>query len=208
MTSVWAHRGQRLRPREHVGCFRMALEQGRTESNDVQLSRDGELVVIHDERVDRTTNGTGWVADHPGRVEASGRGRRKRGSPASGSLCWPRCSSGGGLRRNDQRRTQEQRGGLPGLEDAVLALISEWGGRPGLAVVVQPRRCGTSGRVGRHATRPAHPGRDGRAVEVRVGARNAGLPPGRVRCATARSWTSLTRRGWQSTSGRSTIRRI
>src|SRR5699024_11551597 len=28
------------------------------------LSKDGELVVIHDEELDRTTNGTGLVRDH------------------------------------------------------------------------------------------------------------------------------------------------
>lgn len=31
---------------------------------DIQLTRDGELVVIHDERVDRTTDGTGYVREH------------------------------------------------------------------------------------------------------------------------------------------------
>ena len=30
---------------------------------DVRLSRDGELVLMHDERVDRTTNGKGLVED-------------------------------------------------------------------------------------------------------------------------------------------------
>lgn len=31
---------------------------------DIQLTKDGELVVIHDERVDRTTDGTGYVKDY------------------------------------------------------------------------------------------------------------------------------------------------
>lgn len=31
---------------------------------DIQLTRDGEIVVIHDERVDRTTNGMGYVKDY------------------------------------------------------------------------------------------------------------------------------------------------
>lgn len=31
---------------------------------DIQLTRDGEMVVIHDERVDRTTEGTGFVRDY------------------------------------------------------------------------------------------------------------------------------------------------
>lgn len=30
---------------------------------DAQMTKDGELVVLHDERVDRTTNGKGWVKD-------------------------------------------------------------------------------------------------------------------------------------------------
>ncbi|MEZ0481911.1 glycerophosphodiester phosphodiesterase family protein [Planococcus sp. SSTMD024] len=32
---------------------------------DVHLSKDGELVVIHDEKVNRTTNGKGYVKDMP-----------------------------------------------------------------------------------------------------------------------------------------------
>lgn len=31
---------------------------------DIQLTKDGELVVIHDERVDRTTEGIGYVKDY------------------------------------------------------------------------------------------------------------------------------------------------
>ena len=31
---------------------------------DIQLTKDGELVVIHDERVDRTTDGFGFVRDY------------------------------------------------------------------------------------------------------------------------------------------------
>lgn len=30
---------------------------------DVQLSRDGEIVICHDERVDRTSDGVGWIKD-------------------------------------------------------------------------------------------------------------------------------------------------
>ena len=31
---------------------------------DVQLTKDGQVVVIHDERIDRTTDGTGFVKDY------------------------------------------------------------------------------------------------------------------------------------------------
>lgn len=31
---------------------------------DLQMTKDGKLIVMHDEKLDRTTNGTGWVKDH------------------------------------------------------------------------------------------------------------------------------------------------
>ena len=31
---------------------------------DVQLTKDGQLVVIHDEKIDRTTDGKGYVKDY------------------------------------------------------------------------------------------------------------------------------------------------
>ena len=42
---------------------------------DVQLTRDGRLAVIHDETLDRTTNGHGRVRDfYPGGSAKVGRG--------------------------------------------------------------------------------------------------------------------------------------
>ncbi len=41
-------------------CLRLGVDQVQV---DVHLSRDGEVVVIHDATLDRTTNGTGPVAD-------------------------------------------------------------------------------------------------------------------------------------------------
>ena len=47
-----------------VGGFADALARGILGAEtDVQLSKDGELVVMHDDTVDRTTNGTGRVCD-------------------------------------------------------------------------------------------------------------------------------------------------
>ena len=62
---IWAHRGCSYRyPENTISSFRAACEYEITGIEfDVQLSRDGELVVIHDEKVDRTTNGTGNVCD-------------------------------------------------------------------------------------------------------------------------------------------------
>jgi glycerophosphoryl diester phosphodiesterase len=61
---VGGHRGN---PAEHpentLVSFRSAIELGVDMIEcDVHLSADGELVVIHDHTLDRTTNGTGLVA--------------------------------------------------------------------------------------------------------------------------------------------------
>ncbi len=61
-----AHRGFRARcPENTMAAFRRALETPGCNGVelDVQLSRDGALAVIHDETVDRTTNGRGAVKD-------------------------------------------------------------------------------------------------------------------------------------------------
>lgn len=63
-----AHRGgAALAPENTLEAFRNALESWRADilEMDVRLTRDGEVVVLHDETVDRTTDGTGAVADLP-----------------------------------------------------------------------------------------------------------------------------------------------
>jgi len=62
---VIAHRGAPSHaPENTLAAFRAAIDQGATWLEfDVQMTRDGELVVIHDETVDRTTDGTGAVGD-------------------------------------------------------------------------------------------------------------------------------------------------
>ena len=61
-----AHRGGSLEaPENTLGAFRHAIEIGmKYVELDVQMTRDGEMVVIHDETVDRTTDGTGAVQGH------------------------------------------------------------------------------------------------------------------------------------------------
>jgi glycerophosphoryl diester phosphodiesterase len=60
-----AHRGASgVRPENTLAAFREALAMGiRDLECDVRLSRDGRIVVIHDANVDRTTDGSGRVAD-------------------------------------------------------------------------------------------------------------------------------------------------
>ena len=63
----WAHRGCSQRyPENTQTSFEkaMSLKSLTGIETDVQRTRDGVLVIIHDERVDRTTDGTGWVKDY------------------------------------------------------------------------------------------------------------------------------------------------
>ncbi len=65
MPKIMGHRGAKAyEPENTLRSIRRALEMGvEAVEIDVHLSRDGQLVVIHDATVDRTTNGRGRVAD-------------------------------------------------------------------------------------------------------------------------------------------------
>lgn len=62
MISV-AHRGaSNYAPENTLSSFQKALELGADFLEcDIHLSKDGELIIIHDDKVDRTTNGSGYV---------------------------------------------------------------------------------------------------------------------------------------------------
>lgn len=64
-TEIFAHRGARwCRPENTLASFRQALrEKSDGIELDVHLSLDNELIVIHDEKINRTTNGKGFVKD-------------------------------------------------------------------------------------------------------------------------------------------------
>src|SRR4051812_10295524 len=65
---VWivGHRGAMgYRPENTLASYEHALQLGADWIEcDCHLSRDGALIVMHDETVDRTTNGHGLVRDH------------------------------------------------------------------------------------------------------------------------------------------------
>lgn len=65
MTQIWAHRGaSAYAPENTMPAFNLSVEQGADGVEfDVQRSLDGELVVIHDETINRTSNGFGRVVD-------------------------------------------------------------------------------------------------------------------------------------------------
>ena len=65
MTQIWAHRGASAdAPENTMDAFQLAIEQGADGIElDVQLTADGVLVVCHDETIDRTSDGTGAIAE-------------------------------------------------------------------------------------------------------------------------------------------------
>lgn len=66
MTHIFAHRGYRAKyPENTMLAFKKAEEVGANGIElDVHLTKDQQIVVIHDETIDRTTNGSGYVRDY------------------------------------------------------------------------------------------------------------------------------------------------
>lgn len=66
MTKIFAHRGaSAYAPENTVEAFALAMEQGADGIElDVQMTKDGQVVVIHDEIIDRVSDGTGAVRDY------------------------------------------------------------------------------------------------------------------------------------------------
>ena len=66
-TRIWAHRGaggwdKQYAPENTMPAFELAAEMGADGIElDVQLTSDGQLVVCHDETIDRTSNGKGAI---------------------------------------------------------------------------------------------------------------------------------------------------
>ena len=59
---IWAHRGCSLRyPENTLTAFRKAMELKDLTGieTDIQLSKDGHIMIMHDETLNRTTDGTG-----------------------------------------------------------------------------------------------------------------------------------------------------
>ncbi len=60
---IWGHRGAyHFAPENTLESFKLAADMGADGIElDIQLTKDGEAVVIHDETVDRTSGGHGFV---------------------------------------------------------------------------------------------------------------------------------------------------
>ncbi|SFD52128.1 glycerophosphoryl diester phosphodiesterase [Lentibacillus persicus] len=63
---IFAHRGaSRHAPENTMDAFKLAYQQGADGiETDVHLTKDRVPVLMHDERVNRTTNGTGYIKDY------------------------------------------------------------------------------------------------------------------------------------------------
>ncbi|MFF2911786.1 glycerophosphodiester phosphodiesterase [Paenibacillus sp. NPDC057934] len=134
MTSIinFAHRGaSAVCPENTMAAFRKSLELGATGiETDVQMSKDGALILIHDETLDRTTNGTGAVKDHTlrellGLDAGSWFGTDFAGEPLP--LLEDLLEL---LHETDIILNIELKNGecpYPGLEEKVIAAVREWG---------------------------------------------------------------------------------
>ncbi len=67
---VWGHRGAdgwdvQYAPENTLPSFQKAIDMGADGIEfDVQLTKDGEIVICHDEKIDRTSDGKGWLKDY------------------------------------------------------------------------------------------------------------------------------------------------
>lgn len=67
MVQIFAHRGfSGYYPENTMLAFKKVAEETVADGIelDIQLTKDGEIVIMHDEMLDRTTNGSGWLKDH------------------------------------------------------------------------------------------------------------------------------------------------
>lgn len=65
-TKIFGHRGASAEaPENTLEAFALAIEQGADGIElDVQMTKDGQLVVAHDETIDRVSNGTGAIRNY------------------------------------------------------------------------------------------------------------------------------------------------
>ena len=131
MTQIWAHRGARAEaPENTLPAFELAIAQKADGVEfDVQFTADGELVVIHDETVERTTDGHGRVVAYSlaqlQRLDASA------GKPGFAGVPIPTLAQVLELLRpTDLELNIELKNSVedyPGLEEAVIEAVDEFG---------------------------------------------------------------------------------
>ena len=148
--SLQAHRGAAgLAPENTLAAFRMAIELGADAAElDLQTTKDGVVVVIHDDTVDRTTDGRGRIGDLT-LAEIKQLDAGAKFSPAFRGERVPtlrelidlvKASGKAGFRLNLEFKFAEGREGQPAdLEERALAVLCETGfPQPGDRAIVPP----------------------------------------------------------------------
>ena len=131
---VIAHRGASGHAPEHTfPSWDLALEMGADYlEQDLQMTSDRELVVLHDPTLDRTTSGSGDVSAHTleqiKRLDAGSWFARKFAGTAVPTL--REVFERYGTRANYYIETKNP-ADAPGMEDKLFALINEFGLRDG-----------------------------------------------------------------------------
>lgn len=129
-TLNFAHRGySALYPENTMLAFEKAIQAGCDGIElDVQLSRDGQVVICHDETLDRTTNGTGPLAQYTlAELQALCAGRAPDGSPCRLPTLaeYFALAAPAGILTNIELKTGINP--YPGLEEKVLEQIRAFG---------------------------------------------------------------------------------
>jgi glycerophosphoryl diester phosphodiesterase len=136
--SLQAHRGAAgLAPENTLAAFRVAIELGADGTEmDLQVTRDGIVVVIHDDTVDRTTDGRGRIGDltlaEIKRLDAGAKFspafRGERIPTLRELIDLVRASGRQSFRLNLEIKFADGREGQPAdLEEQVLAVLRETG---------------------------------------------------------------------------------
>jgi glycerophosphoryl diester phosphodiesterase len=116
-TEVFAHRGAKMvAPENTIPAFEQAIELGAHGVEfDVQCSKDGVLVVMHDFTVDKTTNGHGRVADltatELGKLDAGSHFDKKFSNVGVPTLEEVLAVTAGRLKLNIEIKSQDHLGG-------------------------------------------------------------------------------------------------
>lgn len=130
---IVGHRGAKgVAPENTLASFQAALDVGVDMIElDVHLSRDGELVVIHDPRLERTTDGSGLVGDFTlEELKGLDASAKFEGGAWSGVQRIPTLQEvydlvQGQVEINVEIKTAEDGSRYPGIEDKVVALARE-----------------------------------------------------------------------------------
>lgn len=133
---IWAHRGCSYAwPENTIQAFTAACKLPITGIElDIQLTKDGRIVVIHDETVDRTTDGSGYVRDftleklRKLKIQTHPLLRRERFTqiPAIEDvfrLVRPYCRKRGMLINIELKNSIVR---YEGMEDMILKMVREW----------------------------------------------------------------------------------